>query len=249
MTKISNLGPLFFVSSGLLMLITHVGCGPIKPATIEVQFEDLSGFEPVADNWKIVGAVEVDRSGEKLMTATPGTGVMFCSPTEIAKDDLFTKFEHADIELEVELMVPVQSNSGLYFQGRYEVQILDSWGVTKLRHADIGGIYQRWDPSRGEGNEGYEGHPPLVNASKEPGEWQSYRIKFRAPRFDSSGNKTENARFEEVWLNEQLVQKEVEVTGPTRASHFEDEVPVDALMIQGDHGPVAFRNFSYRLIP
>ncbi len=249
MTKISNLGPLFFVSSGLLMLITHVGCGPIKPATIEVQFEDLSGFEPVADNWKIVGAVEVDRSGEKLMTATPGTGVLFCSPTEIAKDDLFTKFEHADIELEVELMVPVQSNSGLYFQGRYEVQILDSCGVTKLRHADIGGIYQRLDPSRGEGNEGYEGHPPLVNASKEPGEWQSYRIKFRAPRFDSSGNKTENARFEEVWLNDQLVQKEVEVTGPTRASHFEDEVPVDALMIQGDHGPVAFRNFSYRLIP
>lgn len=233
-----------------LVPVFLVGCKNSEPVAAGIiELVDLSAFETVADNWKIVGAVEVDRSGEKLMSSTPGTGILFCSPTETAKDNLFTKFEHADIELELELMVPVKSNSGIYFQGRYETQILDSWGVTKPRPADIGGIYQRWDPSRGDGKEGYEGHPPLVNAAKEPGEWQSYRIKFRAPRFDTGGNKTENARFEEVWLNGQLVQKNVEVTGPTRASPFEDEVPVDAIMVQGDHGPVAFRNFRYQLLP
>lgn len=235
------------VLCGLLSGFGQIGCRPEDNAAIPLS--DLSGFEPAADNWKIVGAVEVDRSGEKLMSSTPGTGILFCSPTENAKDNLFSKFEHGDIELEVDVMVPVKSNSGLYFQGRYEVQILDSWGADKPRHADMGGIYQRWDPSRGEGKEGYEGHPPLVNAAKEPGEWQTYKIRFRAPRFDDTGNKTANARFEAVWLNGQLVQKDVEVSGPTRASPFEDEVPRDALMIQGDHGPVAFRNFSYRHLP
>lgn len=249
MSNRKNLGPLVFLFIVSLCSLGQWGCKPAESAFTSLDLKDLSGFEPVADNWKIVGTVEVDRSGEKLMSGSAGTGVLFCFPTETAKDNLFTKLEHADIELKVELMVPVKSNSGLYFQGRYEAQILDSWGATQLRHADIGGIYQRWDPSREKGSEGYEGHPPLVNAAKEPGEWQTYRIKFRAPRFDADGTKVENARFEEVWLNGQLVQKNVEVTGPTRASPFENEVPIDALMIQGDHGPVAFRNFSYRLIP
>lgn len=250
LAPISSLRFVALFIATILVVGFQSGCLKDLPDTGgDIEFTDLSSFEPAADNWMIVGVVVVDRSGEKLMSGSPGAGVLFCAPTETAKDNLFTKFEHADIELEVELMVPVKSNSGIYFQGRYEAQILDSWGVTKPRHADIGGIYQRWDPLRGEGKEGYEGHAPRVNAAKEPGEWQSYRIVFRAPRFDADGNKTENARFEEVRLNGQLVQKDVEVTGPTRASPFEDEVPVDAIMIQGDHGPVAFRNFSYRLLP
>lgn len=219
-----------------------------KAATVDVHFDDMSAFQPVADNWHIAAGAIVDTSAEKQIESTPGTGVLVCKPTKESRDNLFTQFKHADIELEVEVMVPLKSNSGLYFMGRYEVQILDSWGVTNVRHADIGGIYQRWDPSRGKGNEGYEGHPPLVNAARKPGEWQQFRIKFRGPRFDPNGVKTENARFEEVLLNDKLVQQNVEVTGPTRASPFKDEVARDSLMIQGDHGPVAFRNLRYRLL-
>jgi hypothetical protein len=240
----------YFISFAMIASITGVLNFSCTRETYEtISLESLSAFEPVADNWKIVGEVEVDRSGEKLMRGSLGTGILFCFPTETSKDNLFTKLEHGDIELEVDVVVPVKSNSGLYFQGRYEVQIFDSWGVAQPHHSDIGGIYQRWDPTRGEGKEGYEGHPPRLNAAKEPGEWQHFKVRFRAPRFDSAGNKTENARFEEVWLNGQLVQKDVEVTGPTRSSNFEDEVARDAIMIQGDHGPVAFRNFSYRLLP
>jgi len=121
--------------------------------------------------------------------------------------------------------------------GRYEVQILDSYGVTDLQHSDNGGIYQRW-----ENDKGFEGTAPRVNASKPPGEWQRAEVVFRAPRFDKSGKKVENARFKKVALNGQVVQEDVEVTGPTRSARYQDEQPGGPLMAQGDHGPVAFRN-------
>jgi hypothetical protein len=68
----------------------------------------------------------------------------------------------------------------------------------------------------------------------------------RAPRFDASGKKIEPARFQRVLFNGQLVQKEVDVPGPTRAHRAIDEAAVNPLMLQGDHGPVAFRNIYTR---
>ena len=211
-----------------------------------VPLDDLSSFQRVAKNWQIVGDVEADLSDVRLMNSVPGSGILFCEPTKTKRDELFTRFEHADIELECEVMVPIKSNSGLYFQSRYEIQILDSWGKDPVKHSDIGGIYHRWDKSRPQGEWGYEGHAPRVNAAREPGEWQQFKIKFRAPRFDNKGNKTENARFEEVWLNGKLLHESVELFGPTRSAALEDEAAYGPLMIQGDHGPVAIRNIRYR---
>ncbi|MHC4574982.1 MAG: 3-keto-disaccharide hydrolase, partial [Planctomycetota bacterium] len=119
-------------------------------------------------------------------------------------------------------------------------QILDSYGVEKPKYSDCGGIYQRWDEKRSP--KGYEGHPPRVNASMPAGQWQTYDVIFRAPRLDRSGKKTANARFERVFHNGILVHEDVEVTGPTRAAAYKDEKPTGPLMLQGDHGPVAYRN-------
>jgi hypothetical protein len=130
--------------------------------------------------------------------------------------------------------------------GRYEIQVLDSWGVEKPKHGDCGGIYQRWDNKRKP--KGFEGHPPRVNASKAPGEWQTFGVVFRAPRFGADGKKTQNARFIKVVHNGQVVHENVEVTGPTRAAAFGDEKPKGPLMFQGDHGPVAYRNMRIRLL-
>ena len=124
--------------------------------------------------------------------------------------------------------------------------MFDSWGRQAPSFADAGAIYQRWDEGRGAGREGYEGHPPLVNVARAPGLWQQFRIVFRAPRFDAQSRKTENARFVEVYHNGVLVQKNVELSGPTRAAAFSDEKPLGPLMIQGDHGPVAIRNVRYK---
>ena len=82
----------------------------------------------------------------------------------------------------------------------------------------------------------------LANASKPPGEWQTFDVIFRAPRFDGSGKKIDNARFVKVIHNGRVVHQNVEVTGPTRSSAFNDEKPTGPMMLQGDHGPVAFRN-------
>lgn len=208
--------------------------------------EQLGDFRPTSENWTIAGNVQSDYEIEGSMNVIDGAGVLVNIPENENRQNLFTELEHGDLELKLEFLVPRGSNSGIYLQGRYEVQILDSWKVRDPQFSDVGGIYERWDESRPEGEQGYEGIPPKVNAGIAPGLWQEYHILFRAPRFDDSGNKTENARFEKVYLNGVLIHENVEVTGPTRASEFTDEVEEAPIMLQGDHGPVAFRNIQYK---
>jgi hypothetical protein len=200
---------------------------------------DLSAWRQRSGDWQVVGEVAVDAENDKRLAAQPGSGIIVNGPKGKTVD-LFSAAEFADVQAHIEFMVPRGSNSGVYFMGRYEVQILDSWGVAELKHGDCGGIYQRWDENRQP--KGYEGHPPRVNASLPPGQWQSFDVTFRAPRFDAAGRKIANARFEKVVHNGVVVHEAVEVTGPTRAAAYKDEEPTGPLMVQGDHGPVAYRN-------
>jgi hypothetical protein len=182
--------------------------------------------------------VSLDASDAKKFDIQPGAGVLV-NGAKGRTVDLLTEREFGDIEVHIEFVITKGSNSGVYFQGRYELQIYDSFGVAKDKYPGIecGGIYPRW----ADGKE-FEGHSPRVNASRPPGQWQSFDVVFRAPRFDAQGKKTENARFVKVLHNGTLVHENIEVTGPTRASHFADEKPLGPLLFQGDHGPVAYRN-------
>lgn len=198
---------------------------------------DLSNWQGDTGTWKVVAGVELGRKDPKILDAKEGSGTIYNGPKPTC--DLLSKFEHGDARVHVEFVVPQGSNSGVYLQGRYEVQVFDSWGKKEVTHSDCGGIYERWKDDKG-----YEGHAPKLNASLRPGEWQTFDILFRAPRFDENGNKTENARFLRVIHNARLVHENVEVTGPTRAARFEDEKPLGPLMLQGDHGPVAYRNIT-----
>jgi len=215
---------------------------PAAPPTVSLNNLEAWRDEPTS-GWMIVGDTFTDPQDEKRLAWKPGTGVAVNGPKGVSRH-LFTKIEHADIEAHVEFMVPKGSNSGVYFQGRYEIQVFDSWGVEKPQHSDCGGIYQRWH----EGGDwkaserGYEGRPPRVNASRKPGEWQSFDVIFRAPRFDENGNKIANAMFVKVVHNGTVIHENEEVTGPTRAAAFKDEKPIGPLMFQGDHGPVSYRN-------
>ena len=213
----------------------------------ETSLTDLSGFAPAEANWQIAGRVMAGRFVEHDISIDPGTGVLVNNQTEEARGHLFTAWAHADMELDVEVLMPHGSNSGIYFQSRYEIQLFDSWGIAEPGMSDIGGIYQRWDESRPDGQKGYEGHAPAVNVARAPGLWQHLNIVFKAPRFDEDGNKIQDARFVKVTLNGVVIHENVDVTGPTRAAAFEDEVARAPLMIQGDHGPVAFRHMRFRL--
>jgi hypothetical protein len=156
--------------------------------------------------------------------------------------NLVTDEKHGDIELYLEFMLAKGSNSGVYLQGLYEVQIFDSYGSEfAMKTSDGGAIYHRWINNQGVG-----GSAPMVNASRPAGQWQSYQIWFQAPRFDASGKKTANAKFIRVLHNARLVQQNVEVEGGTRAHMPLEEAPLNPLMLQGDHGPVAFRNIYWR---
>ena len=95
--------------------------------------------------------------------------------------------------------------------------------------------------------QGFGGVPPKENASKAPGEWQTFDITFRAPRFDQDGTKTRDATFEKVIVNGKLVQENASTTGPTRSSPLTGDAAKGPIAIQGDHGPIAIR--SYRVTP
>jgi hypothetical protein len=190
--------------------------------------DNLSLFNHPSSNWQDAGG-----------------GVLVCELKNGAfkpGDNLITMMEHGDLDLSLDVMIPKGSNSGIYLQGRYEVQVFDSWGKMSPSFDDAGGIYQRWDENRGKNNEGYEGHAPRFNAVKAPGLWNHVEISFQAPRFDNQGKKISNASLLKVTWNGMVIHQQVELFGPTRAAAFPDEKPMGPLMFQGDHGPVTYRN-------
>ncbi len=187
--------------------------------------------------------MQADLSQNHSFSITVGKGVLVNQPTDKTKEHLYTNLAHGDLDIEFDYMMAKGSNSGIYLQSRYEVQLLDSWGVLQPNAGDNGGIYERWDESKPEGQKGYEGHAPRQNVSRAPGLWQHLKISFQAPRFEG-GKKISNAKILSVELNGVLVQENVELSGPTRAAVANDEIPEAPIMIQGDHGPVAFRNMT-----
>ena len=247
----------------LLFLLIFWGCAPsivedlkghesVIPNALPfkaLKLSDMSELQSTGQNWSIVSQVHSDFTQELNIEVKKGMGILVNQPTTEKRAHIFSTFYHGDIELDLEFMMPKGSNSGIYFQSRYEIQLLDSWDVSNLTSQDCGSIYERWDDQKPEGQQGYEGHAPKKNVSKAPGLWQHLHIKFKAPKFDSLGNKIADALFEEVRHNGILIHENVEVTGPTRSAFVSDqlELPKAALMLQGDHGPVAFKNIKYKL--
>jgi 2-keto-4-pentenoate hydratase/2-oxohepta-3-ene-1,7-dioic acid hydratase in catechol pathway len=174
-----------------------------------------------AARWKVVdGYMEVAR----------GTG------------SIQTKQGFGDAHLHVEWASPApatgtgqnRGNSGVFLMTSYEVQVLDSYQNSTYPDGQAGAIYGQF--------------PPLVNASRPPGEWQTYDIFFRAPRFDARGQVTTPARMT-VIHNGILVQDNVSLLGPTSNQRRDpyvahpDRMPISLQ----DHGdPVRFRNIWVR---
>ncbi len=152
---------------------------------------------------------------------------------------IMTKEEFGDVQLHVEWATPAEvkgegqgrGNSGVYLQGRYEIQVLDSYTNKTYFNGQAGAFY---------------GHSaPLVNASRKPGEWQAYEIIFHAPRPGADG-KVEPGSFT-VIHNGVLVQDHIPVQGEaTTAAKFQGATPRGPLLLQ-DHGnPVRYRNIWIR---
>jgi hypothetical protein len=203
-------------------------------ASMPFNGKDLTGWKLKGDakrsNWQVgIARLDDKKPGELLLA--PGT-TSRPEPMQLVNVkgrgvDIYTEQKWGDAVIEVELMVPKNSNSGIYVMGEYEVQVLDSYGRDKVGPGDLGGLYGA--------------SAPKVNASKKPGEWQKFVIDFQAPRFED-GKKISNAKFLRVTLNDQVIHEDVEMKGPTPSGVTGKEAPTGPLMFQGDHGPVAFRN-------
>lgn len=176
--------------------------------------------------WTLEGESGKGKPGGS-MTVAAGTG------------GITTKKKFGDAQIHVEFASPAEvkgegqerGNSGVYIQGRYEVQVLDSYKSSTYTNGQCGSIY-------GE-------HAPLVNACREPGQWQTYDIIFHAAIFDKTGKKTQNARVT-VLHNGVLIQDNVEISHSTGSAPGEDKAGDGPLFLQ-DHGnPVRYRNIWIR---
>lgn len=162
---------------------------PPSDAIILFNGKDLSqweGKDGTPARWKVDNGI---------MTVAKGTG------------DIHTKIKFADFQLHVEWMIPVKAdakqntgNSGIYLQGLYEVQIWNSHDIPLYANGQAGSIYKQ--------------SPPLVNAMRKPGEWNSYDIIYTAPRFKENGSLFSPARVT-VLHNGVLIQNNTEITGGT----------------------------------
>lgn len=160
------------------------------------------------------------------------------------KGMLNSKASFGDIQLHVEFATPSKvigdsqgrGNSGVYLAGVFEVQVLDSFENPTYADGQAAALYGQF--------------PPLVNASRKPGEWQSYDIAFKAPRFDASGQLTSPA-IVTVLHNGVLVHNARAFWGPTQHRRIDPYRPTNAsgpIRLQ-DHGnPVRYRNVWLREI-
>lgn len=161
------------------------------------------------------------------------------------KGAITTKKEFGDMQLHVEFASPKtvkgsgqgRGNNGIgILGGKYEIQVLDSFENATYPEGQAASVYNQ--------------RPPMVNASRKPGEWQTYDIVFTTPRFDAEGKVTKPA-FVTVFHNGVVVQNHTEVLGltyfdkPTKYVKHPEKGPI-TLMYHGD--PVRFRNLWVREI-
>ncbi len=198
--------------------------GPPSDAIVLFDGKDLSNWRGWGDGearWEVK---------DGAMTVKAGTG------------DIWTKQEFGDVQLHLEWATPKEvkgegqgrGNSGVFLMDRYEVQVLDSYQNKTYFHGQAAAVYKQY--------------PPLVNASRPPGEWQTYDIIFHAPVFDEQGKVIKKATIT-VLHNGVLVQDHVEIKGTTahdRPPEYTKHPPKAPIRLQ-DHGnPVRYRNIWVR---
>lgn len=214
------------LGAGLLPRVVAPGTAGAPPSDAIVLFDgsSLDGWTHGEDRpaeWVIEG---------DAMVVKPGSG------------SLMSKATFGDAQIHVEFATPREvhgegqerGNSGLYLQGRYEVQILDSFENETYPDGQCSAIYGQY--------------APLVNASRGPGQWQTFDVIFRAARFDDTGKRLAPATVT-VLHNGVLTQDRVELKGVTGGSLSAESAAPGPIMLQ-DHGNrMRFRSIWVRPLP
>jgi len=204
-----------------------IAAAPPRDAVVLFDGSDLDAWEASAGGpakWRVV---------DGCLETVPGAGL------------IRTKAKFGDLQLHVEWAAPSppsgtgqdRGNSGVFLMGQFEVQVLDSYKADTYADGQAGAIYGQY--------------PPLANASRPPGQWQSYDIAFRRPRFDAAGTLAEPARIT-LFHNGILVQNNEAPFGPTswlKWLPYEDQGGRGPIALQDHDHPVRYRNLWVRELP
>jgi hypothetical protein len=199
------------------------------------------GVPPPADAVVLLGPAD-DLSAWQMDDGRPVTWQVSGGVLQSGKGNIRTRAEFSDVQLHVEFATPStvagsgqgRGNSGVFLAGVFEIQVLDSYENPTYADGQAAAMYGQ--------------HPPLVNASRGPGEWQSYDIAFTAPRFAADGTLAAPAVVT-VFHNGVLVHHARPFWGPTAHKRIDPYVPANArgpLRLQDHENPVRFRNVWVR---
>ncbi|MEM9412161.1 MAG: DUF1080 domain-containing protein [Planctomycetota bacterium] len=200
--------------------IVEPGDSAKAPSDAVVLFDgtDLSAFEN-AETWKVENGY-----------------------AEVGKKSIQTKQHFGDCQIHLEFCTPSEvkgkgqgrGNSGVYIMGRYEVQVLDSFKNTTYYDGQCGAVYKQ--------------QPPTVNASRGPGQWQTYDILFTAPQFNEDGSVKSKA-YVTVLHNGVMIHNHFELTGGTfwrKAPEYVKHPAKGPIRLQNHGNPVRYRNIWVR---
>lgn len=218
----------------------HDGRRPQPPIVTAAPIGDRQ-VPPPSDAIVLIGPGS-DLSAWHMSAGGPATWAMADGVLRTGKGMLETKRRFTDVQLHVEFATPSEvkgdsqgrGNSGVFLLGRFEIQVLDSYNNRTYPDGQAAAMYGQ--------------HPPMVNASRPPGEWQTYDIAFTAPRFSTDGT-LDTPAIVTVFHNGVLVHHRAEFWGPTRHRSL---LPYTPDMASGpialqDHGnPVRYRNIWIR---
>lgn len=201
--------------------------GPIQYRNIRIRplWKEEAGWIPLFNGKDLTGW-RLRRAGGRNGWSVENRELVNTPPST----DLVTEQTFQDFQLHVEFVIPPGSNSGVGLQGRYEIQIDDAYGREPRPHG-CGSIYSLV--------------PPRVNASRPPGQWQSFDVHFMAPRLDAEGKVVQKARVT-VYHNGVLIHENVEIQGVTGIAMDRNEGTPGPIILQGDHGPIRYRNLYLR---
>ena len=198
---------------------------PPSDAIVLFDGKDLSAWESAKDGSKAPWTVQ-----DGYFTVKPGTG------------NIRTKEDFSDFQLHIEWRSPQKiegegqgrGNSGIFLQGLYEVQVLDSYESPTYVNGQAGSIYKQ--------------HPPLVNATKPPTEWDVYDIIYTAPKFDEKNGALLEAGYVTVMHNGVVVQNHSKLQGTTEYIGTPKWIAHgDGPLVLQDHSnPTSFRNVWIR---
>jgi len=218
-----------------LLVSTAFGVAAQQTSVLHPIGTDLEGWMmrgyKGASQWTIGKAkMNPERPNSLKVTAPDGQNPELINAAK-GRTDIFTEAVFGDCTIELEVMVPRGSNSGIYLMGRYEIQIKDSFSSGKATGPkDMGAIC------------GFKAADK--NAAAEPGAWQKFVIVFKAPRFQNK-KRIQPAEFVKVILNGKVIHEHVKMTkGSSSGALKKKEVPRGPLMFQGGLGAVAFRNIK-----